>query len=386
MIRSRLFTATSIVLTGLSFAAICHAAPSTQPAVAAAPATQPMMATAPTTAPSADSAEGILAAFDGAKMPKFDATKQGDKAYIDEFRKQYTEFMQLRAETATKLVEKYPDNPRAGEMLLIEVQTQMATGSSGPSAAVKTIEEFLAAHPATPSKTNLLYQKAAIAARSKMPYDRKVTAIADFDAASPKDKRTPDLKAMAISQLSGEKKNTETTKFLAENAGTPAAKRIEGGIRRADGVGKTFDLAFDEAVTGKHIDLQKDLKNKIVVIDFWATWCGPCVAEMPNNIKLYDEFKTQGVEFIGVSLDQSEEMGGKKKLLAYVEKNKITWPQYYQGNFWDSDFSTSWGIVSIPAVFVIDADGKVYSTEARGQLEKILPELIKKRGATAAAQ
>ena len=67
-----------------------------------------------------------------------------------------------------------------------------------------------------------------------------------------------------------------------------------------------------------------------MVVDFWATWCGPCVAEMPAMKKLYAEYKDKGVEFIGVSLDHKE--GGLGQLKAFVAKEGIPWPQYYQGD------------------------------------------------------
>jgi hypothetical protein len=62
-----------------------------------------------------------------------------------------------------------------------------------------------------------------------------------------------------------------------------------------------------------------------------------------------------------------------------VEEKEITWPQYYQGNGWESKFSASWGINGIPCLFIIDADGNLHSTSARGQLETMIPELLKKR-------
>lgn len=96
--------------------------------------------------------------------------------------------------------------------------------------------------------------------------------------------------------------------------------------------------------------------------------------------RLYAELKPQGVEFIGISLDKSEAEGGLTSLKDFVAKNDIQWPQYYQGNYWDSEFSASWGINSIPAVFVVDQQGNLYSTDARGKLDKLVPELLKKGG------
>jgi thiol-disulfide isomerase/thioredoxin len=143
-------------------------------------------------------------------------------------------------------------------------------------------------------------------------------------------------------------------------------------------IGQPFELRFTDAISGKNIDVQKDLKGKIVVIDFWATWCGPCVAEMPKNKELYAKYKDKGVEFIGVSLDKSEAEGGLKRLKDFVAENHIDWPQYYQGNFVSSEFSHGWGITTIPTVFVIDADGKLASVQASGNLEAVIQELVAK--------
>ena len=167
---------------------------------------------------------------------------------------------------------------------------------------------------------------------------------------------------------------------------TPIAARAQSAQEKlppSEAVGKPFVLEFMDAISGSPVSIQR-LKGKVVVVDFWATWCGPCVAEMPRMKALYAEYKNKGVQFIGVSLDQSG--SGLDKLMAFVEENGITWPQYYQGAGWDSEFSKSWGIRSIPAVFVVDQQGKVYSDKARGKLETILPELLKRPAPKAEAR
>jgi RNA polymerase sigma factor (sigma-70 family) len=161
---------------------------------------------------------------------------------------------------------------------------------------------------------------------------------------------------------------------------------IQGERRRRDRVGEPFELEFDDAISGRRVAM-KDLRGKVVVIDFWATWCRPCVKEIPEMLRLYETYHDRGVEFIGVSLDRPEADGGLDALKKFVAERKIAWPQYYQGH--DNhrvmtgepvgDFSESWGISDIPTVFLIDAEGKLYSTEARGQLDVLIPRLLDRR-------
>ena len=85
------------------------------------------------------------------------------------------------------------------------------------------------------------------------------------------------------------------------------------------------------------------------------------------------------MEFIGVSLDCSKVQGGLDELKAFVAKNEIPWPQYYQGNGGESEFSRGLGIDSIPAVFLVDQKGKLFSLDAGGKLETLIPELMNRK-------
>jgi RNA polymerase sigma factor (sigma-70 family) len=159
---------------------------------------------------------------------------------------------------------------------------------------------------------------------------------------------------------------------------------VQGEKRQRDRLGEPFELEFNDAISGRRIAM-KDLRGKVVVVDFWATWCGPCVYEIPEMLRIYNEYHDRGVEFIGVSHDAPEEDGGLDDLKSFVAERKVPWPQYYQGH--DNhrvvmgeptnDFSESWGISGIPTVFIVDAEGKLYSTEARGRLETLIPKLLK---------
>ncbi len=117
----------------------------------------------------------------------------------------------------------------------------------------------------------------------------------------------------------------------------------------------TLKPAPDFAVT----DLQgnqktmADYAGKIVILDFWATWCGPCKMEIPHFIKLYDEYRAQGLEIVGVSLDA----GGAKDVEPFARAKKINYPMLLGNNKIVSDYG---GVRGIPTAFVITQDGKIY--------------------------
>lgn len=168
----------------------------------------------------------------------------------------------------------------------------------------------------------------------------------------------------------------------SETGGAAATPATSG---KCDPKAKPADMSFTlQDMNGREVKLS-DYTGKVVLLNFWATWCGPCIAEMPKMKKLYAEYKDKGVEFIGVSLDAPPDEGGFDALKKYVADNEISWPQYYQGKAWESDFSASWGINAIPAVFVVAPDGSLHSTQARGKLEQLIPDLLKKAGAATAA-
>jgi thiol-disulfide isomerase/thioredoxin len=259
------------------------------------------------------------------------------------------------------------------------LQRWMILLQSGDAATVtQETDGILAKNPNAKTKADILYVRAVAPLMTHA--DNASDAIEEFIKAAPTDERGAQLLFDEMSSEQDTQKQIALCRRIIQlYPQSSAAGMAKGTIRQADAIGKPFDLAFTDAISGKKISVLQDLKGKVVVIDFWATWCGPCVGEMPKNKEIYAQYKDKGVEFIGVSLDQSEADGGLKALKDFVAQNGITWPQYYQGNYWQSDFSSSWGIQSIPTVFVVDADGNLNSTDAHGQLETLLPTLLAKR-------
>lgn len=129
--------------------------------------------------------------------------------------------------------------------------------------------------------------------------------------------------------------------------------------------GTVFPDFEEKDVNGKPLSI-KSLKGKVVLLDFWATWCNPCKAELPNVLDTYAKHHAGGFEVIGISLDDDRE-----KLIAFTTKNKMEWPQFFDGNGWKNKLAEKYGVESIPATWLLDGQGRVIARNLRGEaLEK----------------
>ncbi len=326
-------------------------------------------------------ASEILKEIDAVKMPELDRSKVRDRVYVQDYVKQSQEAMAAKGKLILELYKAAPDNERI-PTLMAEKWGNTPPGGPQIEALVKEIDDVMA-HT---KNEKLKVEGAFFKAQAQLFKDRQngegkvdTTAIDAFIQLAPKDPRAGRLVYMAAMTTSDEKTKTALEdRILKEFPDSQFAPMIKGARRQREGIGKPFDLEFTDATNGSTISMG-DLKGKVVVVDFWATWCGPCIAEMPTMKKLYEKFHAQGVEFLGISLDQPKEQGGLDALKKFVKEKEIPWPQYYQGKGWESDFSRSWGINSIPAMFVVDQAGKLVTVEARGKLEELIPELLAKK-------
>ena len=173
---------------------------------------------------------------------------------------------------------------------------------------------------------------------------------------------TPELKArpqeIVMTTLTGQvaqqiKRQEETTRKMREIEGKPLTI-----------AGKTIDgTQFTSA----------DWKGKVVLVDFWATWCGPCMAELPRVKKIYADFHPKGLEIIGVSCDNNAQ-----DLTQFRAKNPdAPWPQLFDPATagWHP-LATQYGVQGIPTMFLIDKKGVLRSVEARANMEDLIPKLL----------
>ena len=273
---------------------------------------------------------------------------------------------------------EYPNNDEVANLMPQRWGSMLRKIEDVP-VVLKEVDEVIA------TSTNDKVQIAGLYARANftMYIDEDGTKakgpVEAFIKKAPTDERSAGL----LAQLAGNVKDKNEklalyNRVLTDYPNYRGNKYLKGKLRQVNEMGKPFELSFTDAISGAKKTMA-DFKGKVVIIDYWATWCGPCVAELPKMKKLYAEMHPKGLEMISVSLDVPEDKGqGLTKLKDFVAKNDMPWSHYYQGNYWDSEFSTGWGINSIPCLFLIDQNGNLVDVEAREGIEEKVKKLLEK--------
>jgi len=174
------------------------------------------------------------------------------------------------------------------------------------------------------------------------------------------------MKYMVYSQVIGDKE--KATELLAQLKKEFPDSKLVANMRRqteqqaepqklqdALAIGTKFPDFNEKDLAGKPLSIA-NYKGKVVLIDFWATWCPPCRAEVPNVVAVYNKHHSKGFEIIGISLDRQQD---KAKLESYTKENKMPWPQFFDGQFWNNKLSTKYGVRSIPATYLLDGEGTI---------------------------
>jgi peroxiredoxin len=166
------------------------------------------------------------------------------------------------------------------------------------------------------------------------------------------------------------------------NTLSPELRATEGGVsfRQVLDIAKTTAIGsiapdFTQAdTTGKPVTLSS-LRGKYVLIDFWASWCGPCRQENPNVVKVYNQYKARNFTIIGVSLDRED---GKAAWLKAIKDDGLTWTQVSDLKYWANQAGILYKVASIPQNYLLDPTGKIIAKNLRGaDLEAKLAEVLK---------
>ena len=162
-------------------------------------------------------------------------------------------------------------------------------------------------------------------------------------------------------------KHLETYPLLEQNS------QIKATIDKAQTVAalrtKPLEIKYT-AVDGREVDLAS-LRGKVILVDFWATWCPPCVAEVPHVVEAYKKLHDKGFEIVGISLDED-----KDQLNEFTKEHEMTWPQSFEGKGWQGDIPSRFGIHAIPTMWLLNKKGMLVKSEVRGNLEETVAKLL----------
>ncbi len=291
----------------------------------------------------------------------------------DEAKTVMTAFLTDLDQALGAFIDRYPQDERHWEAEHTRVavglfRAQVEDKTPDRAAAEKKLNEIINA-AAAPEKvrkearcTLIELQNDGLDDSSK-PADRAAVEkeIVAFQKDYPQDPRTTALSLMRVGlfEQTDPDKAASLLKELAKDPDPELQGEVQQRLKLLELRKKPVELQFT-AVDGREVNLDK-WRGKVVLLDFWATWCPPCRAEMPNVVATYRKYHDKGFEIVGISLDRD-----KNKLLAFTKENGMVWPQYFDGQAWQNAISQRFEVRSIPTAWLLDKTGKLRAADLHG--------------------
>jgi thiol-disulfide isomerase/thioredoxin len=301
------------------------------------------------------------------------------------------EWFGKQREAAEAFIVRYPGDQRRWEAKMIVLQTSMQlsqlpgadpTTKTSADAVLKELAAIVAApdapvevrgeatfiqtmmqmetlRPDQPESIDALIQ-AGEAFHEKFPGHKFAEQMRKLQFRVASDFPTPGTEAFLKKMAAG----------AGEGLAAPAKEILDRLERAKELRSKPLELKFTTA-DGREIDLAK-LRGKVVLLDFWASWCGPCITAMPEIVATYRKLHDKGFEIVGISLDED-----KAAMDAALKKHEMTWPQHFDGKGWKNEVAARFGIQEIPSMWLLDKKGMVRGSGAiGGALTTAVEELL----------
>jgi thiol-disulfide isomerase/thioredoxin len=281
---------------------------------------------------------------------------------------------------AAEFQTRYPKDSRRWEARLIAVQfnSMLASAQSQQPDPVKIESELhaIADAPDAPVATKVEARLGLIGLHTGSsdpdtltPAIEKemVAFIHDFPD-DPNDAQLQKVRLQAL-QTTDPAAGSKFLDKLLQDKNPAVVQMAQAEVQIRDLKKKPLELQFT-ASDGSKVDVSK-LRGKVVLIDFWATWCGPCMEAVPDVVKVYKELHSKGFEIVGISLDQD-----KGSMVGVTLASGMVWPQYFDGKGWGNEISTRYGITSIPTMWLLNKKGVVVDTEGEDGLQEKVEKLV----------